>query len=173
MLAPAALLMVRRRDAALRRSGIGTDGSRHASIGAVGMVVGTLPWIWLILTPLQGPTAVQPVPLRDLTDQLTGAPVTAFFQVVGNLLVLASFGFFAAARWRMPVPVIAALAAAGSMSLEGLQFAMATGRVCSVDDVLVNTAGAALAALASRRFWPRPRAGRPPDVAHPVPGRPG
>lgn len=123
------------------------------------MVVGTLPWVWMALTPMPGPGAVRLVPLRDLAEQLAGAPVTAFFQVAGNLLLLAAFGFCAAARWRLRVPGIAALAAALSLTLEGLQYALALGRVCSVDDVLLNTTGAALAALIARRCRRRCRSG--------------
>jgi glycopeptide antibiotics resistance protein len=37
--------------------------------------------------------------------------------------------------------------------VETLQYVLRLDRVSSVDDVLVNTAGAVLAALASRRWW--------------------
>ena len=55
-------------------------------------------------------------------------------------------------RWRAGVGWVAAVAAAGSVLVETMQYALALGRVSSVDDVLLNTAGAALAALASRRL---------------------
>ncbi|HEU4426712.1 MAG TPA: VanZ family protein, partial [Pilimelia sp.] len=91
-------------------------------------------------------------PLRDLADQLGAAPSTAFFQIAGNLLVFAAFGFFAAARWRIGLPAIVAIAAAGSVTVEALQYGLALGRVSSVDDVLLNGAGAGIAALAYRRW---------------------
>jgi len=45
------------------------------------------------------------------------------------------------------------LAAACSTLIETGQYVLQLGRVSSVDDVLLNTAGAGLAALASRRWW--------------------
>jgi glycopeptide antibiotics resistance protein len=50
-------------------------------------------------------------------------------------------------------PRILALAAACSILIETLQYVLGLGRVSSVDDVLLNTAGAGLAALASRHWW--------------------
>ena len=76
-------------------------------------------------------------------------------QVVGNLPVFAALGFCApqrfaalASMWR-----ILALAAGCSALVEIAQYALHLGRVSSVDDVLLNMAGAGLAALASRRWW--------------------
>lgn len=48
---------------------------------------------------------------------------------------------------------VAGLAAGLSVAVEVLQYVLGLGRVSSVDDVLVNTAGAVLAALCSRRWW--------------------
>jgi glycopeptide antibiotics resistance protein len=45
------------------------------------------------------------------------------------------------------------LAAAGSILVELSQYVLRLERVSSVDDVLLNTAGAGLAALASRQWW--------------------
>ncbi|MFS8499993.1 MAG: hypothetical protein FWJ70_17540, partial [Micromonosporaceae bacterium] len=53
--------------------------------------------------------------------------------------------------------------AAGSRAVEPLQYALVLGRVSSADDVLLNTAGAALAGLATRRWWRGRPAGRGPD----------
>ena len=119
------------------------------------MVAGTLPWIWLTMTPIAAPGDVRLIPLHDLREQLA-VPLTGTVQVIGNLLVLAAFGFCAAARWRVGVPVVALMAAAGSSAIEIMQYALASGRVSSVDDVLVNTAGAVVAAWASRRWWTPP-----------------
>jgi glycopeptide antibiotics resistance protein len=49
--------------------------------------------------------------------------------------------------------VVAAGAAAGSLLVETLQWALDLGRVSSVDDVLLNTLGAVLAALVTRPWW--------------------
>jgi len=65
------------------------------------------------------------------------------------------------------VPRIVALAAGCSVLVEGAQYVLRLDRVSSVDDVLLNAAGAGLAALASRRWW-RARAVAPSDVRHPA-----
>ena len=88
------------------------------------------------------------VPLRDLVTMSSG-------QVGGNLLVFAALGFFAPMRFAAlaSVPRILALAAGCSVLVETAQYVLRLDRVSSVDDVLVNAAGAGLAALASRRWW--------------------
>lgn len=75
-------------------------------------------------------------------------------QVGGNLLVLAAFGAFLPMRfavldrlWRVGV-----VAAAAAVTMEVLQYVLNLGRVSSVDDVLVNTTGAVVAALLTRRW---------------------
>jgi hypothetical protein len=133
----------------LRRWRVGPDALRH-SVAEVGMVAGTVPWLWMILTPMPVPRAVRPIPFVDLAAQLAGSPMTAFFQIGGNLLVFAAFGFFAPLRWWIGPWAVTALAAAGSVTVESAQYLLALGRVSSVDDVLLNAAGAGLAALLSR-----------------------
>ena len=84
-------------------------------------------------------------------------------QIVGNLLVFAALGFFAPLRFAALASVrrILALGAGCSVLVEAAQYVLRLDRVSSVDDVLLNAAGAGLAALASRRWWrdttrPRP-----------------
>ena len=95
------------------------------------------------------------VPLRDLLTILAEGPVRATGQIVGNLLVFAALGFFAPMRFAAvaSVPRILALAAGCSVLVETAQYVLRLDRVSSVDDVLLNAAGAGLAALASRRWW--------------------
>jgi hypothetical protein len=135
---------------------------RH-SVAEVGMIAGTAPWVWMILTPRPGDRDVSLVPFRDLAAQL-GSPVAGVVvQVGGNLLVLAALGFFLPLRFRLAPDAghcavavlarVAVLAAGVSATVEVLQYALDLGRVASVDDVLVNTVGAVLAALCSRRWW--------------------
>ncbi|MEU8295880.1 VanZ family protein [Micromonospora sp. NPDC048909] len=130
------------------------------SVAEVGAVAGTLPWVWMILTPRDAPRQVDPVPLRDLADLFTGPPVTAVVQVVGNLLVFAALGFFAPVRLAALAGIgrLFLLGAVGSVLVETLQYALDLGRVSSVDDVLLNATGAALAGLLSRHWWARPAA---------------
>ncbi|MBU2667487.1 VanZ family protein [Actinoplanes bogorensis] len=126
------------------------------SLAEVGMVYGTLPWIWLTLMPGPGagivPGRVSLVPLRDLA---TMGPIG----IGGNLLVLAALGFFGPIRFAAvaTVPRIIALGVGCSILIEVSQYVFQLDRVSSVDDVLVNATGALLAGLASRRWWRRER----------------
>jgi glycopeptide antibiotics resistance protein len=100
------------------------------------------------------PGRVSLVPLRDLLTILAGGPLTVTVQIVGNLLVFAALGFLAPLRFAAlaSVPRILALAAGCSVLVEAAQYVLQLDRVSSVDDVLLNTAGAGLAALASHRW---------------------
>ena len=133
-----------------RAAGVASAGRR--SLAEVGMVYGTLPFVWMTLMPGPGaglvPGRVSLVPLRDLA---TMPPIG----IGGNLLVLAALGFFAPIRYAAvaSVPRILALGAGCSVLIETAQYVLRLDRVSSVDDVLVNAAGAVLAGLASRRWW--------------------
>ncbi len=122
------------------------------------MVVGTAPWLWMILTPTGGPGGVDLMPLHDLAGVLDGPPGTAIVQVGGNLLAFAAIGALLPVRSARLAgfAAVALVAAAASTGVEVLQFALRLGRVSAVDDVLLNTAGALLAAALSRRWWARP-----------------
>jgi len=130
----------------------GVASARRLSIAEVGMVYGTLPWVWITMLPGSGAGVVEGrvslVPLRDLATMDAG-------QVVGNLLVLAALGFFAPVRFRAlaSLPRMLALGAACSILIEVAQYVLMLDRVSSIDDVLLNTAGAGIAALASRPWW--------------------
>ncbi|EWM13247.1 VanZ family protein [Kutzneria sp. 744] len=127
------------------------------ALAEVGLVYGTVPGVWLILLPggPAGSNRVSLIPLRDLSAVLAAGPSTAVAQVVGNLLVFAALGFFAPIRFSALAcaPRILALGAGCSVFVETLQYVLQLGRVSSVDDVLLNAAGALLAALASRHWW--------------------
>lgn len=144
-----------------RRSVTGTTPALawRMSLAEVGIVYGTVPWVWMIMLPGGGagavPGRVVLVPLQDLLTILADGPLSATGQIVGNLLVFAALGFLAPLRFAAlaSVPRILALAAACSVLVEVAQYVLQLDRVSSVDDVLLNTAGAGLAALASRRWW--------------------
>ncbi|MFF4060948.1 VanZ family protein [Streptomyces sp. NPDC001668] len=141
----AAWALARRR----RLGGAGAARAWRTSIAEVGIVYGTVPPVWLILLPGDEDGAVvNLVPLRDLLTMDTG-------QIVGNLLVFAALGFLAPLRFAALASVrrVLALGAGCSVLVETAQYVLHLDRVSSVDDVLLNTAGAALAALASRRWW--------------------
>ncbi|MFI0988841.1 VanZ family protein [Streptomyces exfoliatus] len=137
---------------ASRRRAAGVPSAWRISLAEVGMVHGTVPFVWLTMMPGGGagvvPARVSLVPLRDLVTMGT-------LGITGNLLVLAALGFFAPMRFAAlaSVPRVLALGAGCSVLVETAQYALSLDRVSSVDDVLVNATGALLAGLASRRWW--------------------
>lgn len=139
-----------------RRSVNGSPSAWRTSLAEVGIVYGTVPWVWMTMLPGSGagvvPGRVSLVPLQDLVALLADG---ATAQIVGNLLVFAALGFFAPLRFAALASVgrILALAAGCSVLVEVTQYVLQLDRVSSVDDVLLNAAGAGLAALASRRWW--------------------
>ncbi|HEV7647702.1 MAG TPA: VanZ family protein [Actinophytocola sp.] len=152
---------------ARRRRAAGLTSAWRMSLAEVGMVYGTVPFVWMTVMPGSGagivPGRVSLVPLRDL---LTMGPLG----IAGNLLIFAALGFFAPIRFAAlaSVPRILALGAGCSILVETAQYVLRLDRVSSVDDVLVNAAGAMLAALASRRWW-RTTTEMPSDQPRPAP----
>jgi VanZ like protein len=153
---------------AYRRRALGASLAWRISVAEVGLVYGTVPFIWMTLMPGPGagvvPGRVSLVPLRDL---VTMGPLG----IGGNLLILAALGFFAPMRFAAltSVPRILALGAGCSILIETAQYVFQLDRVSSVDDVLINAAGAGLAALASRRWWrtsSAPHARRRAELSH-------
>ncbi|TQM31621.1 VanZ family protein [Nocardia bhagyanarayanae] len=132
------------------------------TVAEAGLVAGTLPWIWMILTPVDGVGAISAVPLRDLVATLTDSPSSAFVQVGANTLLFVPLGFFLPLR--LPrfagVPVMVLVGAAVSATLEIAQYVFDLGRVSSVDDVLMNAAGAGLGALLAKAHVTRRETGR-------------
>jgi hypothetical protein len=141
--------------------------ARRRTLAEVGLVHGTVPWVWLTMLPattVRGDRALSLVPLRDLSTMPA-------YQVGGNLLVLAALGLFGPVRFRLiaTLPRVLALAFAVSGLIETSQYALALGRVASIDDVLLNVTGAGLAALVSRPWW----VSRAASPAARTPGRRG
>ena len=148
-----------------RRLGAPPAWAWRSSLAEVGMVYGTVPWVALTMVPGNragsDQRAVSLVPLQDLHTM-------PMYQVVGNLLIFAAVGFLGPIRSAVlaSLPRILAVAAAGSVLIETAQYVLRLDRVSSVDDVLLNTAGAGLAALASHRWWrTRPQVS-PATVGH-------
>ncbi|GAA1536955.1 hypothetical protein GCM10009827_064580 [Dactylosporangium maewongense] len=130
---------------------------RRRTFGLVASVSGTLPWIWMILTPSSHARRVHLDPVSGLGGILASGFAEAAVQIVGNLLVFAAFGAFAPLRWpRLTLGPVLLLAAAGSATVELLQYVLDLGRVTATDDVLVNTLGAGLAYGAGRLLPPGP-----------------
>ncbi|MEV0991096.1 VanZ family protein [Streptomyces sp. NPDC049949] len=141
-----------------RRDAVGAATARRISLADVGMVHGTVPFLWLTMMPGAAPgTAPARVSLVPLRDLVTMGPLG----IVGNLLVFAALGAFAPMRFAAvaSLPRILALGAGCSALVETAQYVLRLDRVSSVDDVLVNAAGALLAGLASRSWWRAPSRG--------------
>ncbi|MFE2915873.1 VanZ family protein [Kitasatospora indigofera] len=154
-----------------RRRRAGVTPAWRLSLAEVGLVHGTVPFLWLTMMPGAAPgTAPARVSLVPLRDLVTMGPLG----IAGNLLVLAALGFFAPMRFTAlaSVPRVLALGAGCSVLVETAQYVLRLDRVSSVDDVLVNTAGAVLAALASRRWW-RTTGDPASDLPRPVPAPAG
>ncbi|MFF0306031.1 VanZ family protein [Streptosporangium sp. NPDC004379] len=149
------------------RRAAGAASAWRTSLAELGMVHGTVPFVWITMMP--GPEAgvapgrVSLLPLQDL-------PTMGPLGIGGNLLIFAALGFFAPMRFAAlaSVPRILALGAGCSIMVETAQYVLRLDRVSSVDDVLLNAAGAALAALASHRWW-RTAAEAPPGRSRPEP----
>ncbi|WP_318782157.1 VanZ family protein [Nonomuraea africana] len=133
----------------------GHSAPMRTAVADVGIVAGTAPWIWMILTPVHGRSGVSLVPFRDLATLASAPPATVFVQVGGNLLVFACLGALLPVRSARFAGLarVAAVAACASLTVELLQYGLRLGRFSSIDDVLVNTAGAVMAALVTRRWW--------------------
>ncbi|MDQ0994322.1 VanZ family protein [Streptomyces sp. V3I7] len=110
---------------ARRRRAAGVISAWRMSLAEVGMVHGTMPFLWLTMMPGAGagvvPARVSLVPLRDLVTMGT-------LGIVGNLLVFAALGFFAPMRFAAlaSVPRILALGAGCSVLVETAQYARVT-----------------------------------------------
>lgn len=132
--------------------------SWRLSVAEVGMVYGSLPWLWMILTPVKVPSGTVMthwVPLEDLLS-LSGTE-QFWIQFLGNLGVFFALGAFAPLRaaalaspWRL-----LALGAGCSLTVEVLQRLFVGGRVFSVDDVLLNAVGCLLGGIVTYRWWRR------------------
>ena len=129
--------------------------SRRDALAEVLLLCWTLPFVGMLFTPQRASRSIELVPLHDLPTWLSGTASTALAQVVGNLLVLGGVGFFLPIRLHQTAGLarILGIAAACAVLIETLQWVLAIGRVSSVDDVIVNTVGAVLAAACSRRWW--------------------
>lgn len=151
---------------------------RHA-LSEVGMVFGTAPWIWMVLTPNHGVGAghagsssgssrVSLSLMHDLTFLFGTTPTAFLVNLIGNLAVFFAVGVFAPVRFAALARLsrVLALAAVLSVLAESAQWMLDLGRVSSIDDVLVNTVGAGLGALLSRPWWATTRDSPAIDVGY-------
>ncbi|WP_077690759.1 MULTISPECIES: VanZ family protein [Nocardiopsis] len=126
------------------------------------LVLGALLTVLYTLRPVAGADVpdryIDLTPVSDLATQFENARTSgaARFQLVGNLLLLSwlSLGTILT-RPMTSVPKITALAAGASLLIECLQYALNNGRITSLSDFVLNTAGAAVVAWAGTRLRPR------------------
>jgi glycopeptide antibiotics resistance protein len=134
------------------------------SVTEVGMAYFTLPWVWMTLTPVTVPpdtVMAHWVPLDDLRN-LFGSE-QFWVQLGGNLGVFFALGALTPVRiaalagpWRL-----LALGGGCSLIIEVLQRLFVSGRVFSVDDLLLNAVGCLLGGIVTYRWWRRaPRSRR-------------
>ncbi|MEV6387557.1 VanZ family protein [Nocardia xishanensis] len=144
------------------RRGVTPELALRYTVAEAGLAGGTLPWVWMILTPVAAEGAVSAVPLRDLVATLGDSPSSAVIQVGANTLLFVPLGFFLPLRLARFAGVarMTLLGAAVSATLEIAQYVFDLGRISSVDDVLMNAAGAGLGALLAQIHAARREAGR-------------
>jgi hypothetical protein len=153
---PLAVLLVARLAQRRRTAGVEPGWALRSALAEVAIVVGTVPWVWLILTPNPGHARGRNlVPFRDLANQIHHGFAFAGVQIGGNLLVFAALGFFLPIRFRVGPLFVLTVGVIASSTVETLQWVLRLGRFSSVDDVIVNAAGALIAALLSHRWWRR------------------
>ncbi|MGW3561991.1 VanZ family protein [Streptomyces sp. NPDC000963] len=169
------------RDSAWRApfAGTGTgpgSAGRRAVFGAVALLA-LVPFLLVTLSHGYGTESrISAVPFREILDASAHADVdlsdVRAVNLVGNVLLLVPFGAATAFLWsgRRRVLKTALIGAVFSLVVEVAQYALSLGRVSSFDDVLLNTAGAALGAFAVRRWTRRTRSRR---LTLPRPSRAG
>ncbi|MFD3701916.1 VanZ family protein [Nocardia sp. NPDC058658] len=130
------------------RAGIERPIALRRSLTEVGIVAGTLPWVWMVLTPTDGTRAISVVPLRDLAATLGELSFDTIVQIGANTAMFVPLGFLLPLRFPRCTGVgrMLVLGAALSATLEIAQYVLNIGRVSSVDDVLMNAAGAGIGA---------------------------
>jgi hypothetical protein len=139
-----------------QRAGVDPGWALRSAFAEVFMIVGTAPWVWLILTPERfHARGKNLVPFRDLQNQIHIGYAYAAMQIGGNLLVFAALGFLLPVRFRTRPWVSLLVGAIFSATVEALQWYLRLGRYTSVDDVIVNATGAYLAAWLSFPWWRR------------------
>ncbi|WP_067691523.1 VanZ family protein [Nocardia jejuensis] len=130
--------------------------ARRRTFAEAGIALGTLPWIWMILTPTGGERHVILIPFLDLAETITEASFNTFVQIFANVIVFVPLGFLLPLRFPRCANTLrmALLGAAISATLEAAQYLFDLGRFSSIDDVLMNATGAALGAYLTTRLVP-------------------
>jgi VanZ family protein len=113
------------------------------------LYLGTVAWLvltilWLTWTPLQ---------LSGHPNRVVVFPGTSFIELVGNVLLMTPIGVVLAVASRRRLTVIAAACLVLSVAIEFGQIFL-LGRIVSITDILLNTAGAFAAGWVARGLQP-------------------
>ncbi len=128
--------------------------------------------VYLVLVPQPVPamaSSVRLTPGTDLGVALQAVPGDAgpWIQLVGNLVLLLPLGALLPLRmcWFGGIGKIVLAGLVVTCAIEFAQLTVVGGRVVSADDVLLNTTGALIGGLCSRKWWEEFRSfTRPPWV---------
>jgi hypothetical protein len=135
-----------------RRAGVPAPWAARSAFAEVFMVVGTVPWLWLLLSPGPSP-GVNLILFHDLMQQLQRGLTYATLQIGGNLLVFAALGFCLPIRFKVGPEVSLLVGTVASAAIEITQYKLNIGRYASIDDVLVNATGAYVAGWLAWPWW--------------------
>ncbi|MFD6951371.1 hypothetical protein A6A08_23165 [Nocardiopsis sp. TSRI0078] len=95
------------------------------------------------------------VPFSDMSDSGLGS-MTGLYQNGGNIALFVPLGAVLPLAWRRRLAGfarVAVVAAAVSAGVEALQYVLGTRHITSVDDVLLNSAGALIGAALTWPWW--------------------
>ncbi|MFE2039827.1 VanZ family protein [Streptomyces sp. NPDC059477] len=124
------------------------------------LAASVLPFLYATLSRGYGSgRTLSVIPFGELSSSFSTAQVAlsevTLLNIGGNMALLFLFGALLPLRSRRcrGFGRVATVAALMSVCVEAAQFVLAVGRVSSVDDVLVNVAGALTGALVTRPWW--------------------
>jgi hypothetical protein len=150
-LVPTALLVASLAGAALAAIRYRRGVSLHWSVRTAVLDVGLGLWslIIMIATLPRAGTGTRSVELVPFGELSYGVESTVIARMVGNILLFLPIGILVPKRWAWADSLagIALLGCSISLSVELIQFLIATGRQTSVTDVLLNATGATLGYL--------------------------
>ncbi|GAA1982447.1 VanZ family protein [Amycolatopsis minnesotensis] len=146
---------------ALRRERSGRRDPGATAICDVVLVFAACCVLYLVGKPIPGQASTADLtPGTEIADAVGELPSwDPLWQAAANLLLLLPIGALVplrSARLRS-VSRVAGGAVVLSSTIETTQYLFLTGRVAATDDVVLNTLGATLGALLTRRWWARRR----------------
>ena len=108
-----------------RRRGMDAGWAMRSAFAEVLIVVGTAPWLWMVMLPNPGHVrGYNFVLFHDLNNQVHGGLRSAVVQITGNLLVFAALGFGLMVRFRARPVHVLLIGVLGSTAIETLQWTL-------------------------------------------------